>query len=84
MIGVSKLTNECDDSKNKRGMLLSCRVSNVTDDRVTRLDLQYHAFRLAYGDQTHFAPITEKPEHILDVGTGTGALSFQSVTLFND
>ena len=37
-----------------------------------RLDLQYHALRLAFGDQTHFAPIAENAERILDVGTGTG------------
>ena len=37
-----------------------------------RLDLQYHAFRLAYGDQTHFAPISDNVKTILDIGTGTG------------
>ena len=37
-----------------------------------RMDLQYHALRLAYGDKLYLAPIGEHPERILDVGTGTG------------
>lgn len=49
-----------------------------------RLDLQYHAFRLAYGDQTHFAPIGEEPERILDVGTGTGIWAIDMSDKFPD
>ena len=37
-----------------------------------RMDLQYHALRLAFGDKLFFAPIGENPTHILDIGTGTG------------
>ncbi|KAI4241972.1 MAG: hypothetical protein LQ352_007333 [Teloschistes flavicans] len=37
-----------------------------------RLELQYHALRLAFGDKLFFAPIGDKPTKVLDVGTGTG------------
>lgn len=37
-----------------------------------RMDLQYHALRLAYGDKLLFAPIGDNPTAVLDIGTGTG------------
>ncbi|KAG8531650.1 uncharacterized protein KY384_003281 [Bacidia gigantensis] len=37
-----------------------------------RMDLQYHALRLAFGDKLFFAPIDDSPATILDIGTGTG------------
>ncbi|KAL9017170.1 MAG: hypothetical protein Q9185_005499 [Variospora sp. 1 TL-2023] len=37
-----------------------------------RMDLQYHALRLAFGDQMIFAPVSEKLGRVLDAGTGTG------------
>ena len=40
----------------------------------SRLDLQYHALRLAFGDKAYFAPIGDEPKAIMDVGTGTGTM----------
>lgn len=37
-----------------------------------RLDIQYHALRLAFGDKPFFAPVDDSATAILDVGTGTG------------
>lgn len=37
-----------------------------------RMDLQYHALRLAFQNKDFFAPIAEKSTNILDIGTGTG------------
>ncbi|KAI4101255.1 MAG: hypothetical protein LQ339_005182 [Xanthoria mediterranea] len=37
-----------------------------------RLDLQYHAVRLVFGDKLFFAPVEMDRKRILDVGTGTG------------
>lgn len=37
-----------------------------------RLDLQYHALRLAFGDKLYFAPVGDNPGRIIDIGTGTG------------
>lgn len=37
-----------------------------------RIDIMYHAVRVAMGDQLHLAPIGSEPLNILDVGTGTG------------
>lgn len=45
-----------------------------------RMDLQYHALRLAFGDKMIFAPVSEKLGRVLDAGTGTG---MQSWTLSN-
>ena len=39
-----------------------------------RLDLHYHAMRLALEDKITFAPL-DQPQGILDVGTGTGMVS---------
>ncbi|KAL8636082.1 MAG: hypothetical protein Q9228_006485 [Teloschistes exilis] len=37
-----------------------------------RMEFQYHALRLAFGNKLFFAPIGDKPAKILDIGTGTG------------
>ncbi|KAL8698147.1 MAG: hypothetical protein Q9224_001985 [Gallowayella concinna] len=37
-----------------------------------RMDLQYHAMRLTYGDKPFFAPVEKDMKRVLDVGTGTG------------
>ncbi|KAL8870770.1 MAG: hypothetical protein Q9174_003260 [Haloplaca sp. 1 TL-2023] len=37
-----------------------------------RMELQYHALRLAFGDRLYLAPLDNKPATILDIGTGTG------------
>ena len=36
-----------------------------------RMDMHYHAVRIAFGNRLYFAPI-ERPMSALDVGTGTG------------
>ncbi|KAG6995671.1 hypothetical protein G7Y79_00043g079550 [Physcia stellaris] len=46
-----------------------------------RLDIQYHAVRLAYGDKTFLAPITD-PQRVLDVGTGTGIWAMDFADLY--
>lgn len=38
---------------------------------IERIEVKYHAVRLALHDNLHFAPINE-PQAVLDVGTGTG------------
>lgn len=40
-------------------------------DEQTRLEVKYHAVRLALNGTLYFAPI-ERPYNVLDVGTGTG------------
>ncbi|KAL8843927.1 MAG: hypothetical protein Q9176_001622 [Flavoplaca citrina] len=37
-----------------------------------RMDLQYHAVRLVFGDKLFFAPLQNDMKRVLDVGTGTG------------
>ena len=37
-----------------------------------RLDLQHHIWRITLDGRQHVAPISENPEYVLDVGTGTG------------
>ena len=37
-----------------------------------RMDLQYHAVRLVFGDKLFFAPLEKDMKRVLDVGTGTG------------
>ncbi|KAI4192420.1 MAG: hypothetical protein LQ350_008656, partial [Teloschistes chrysophthalmus] len=41
------------------------------EDEQNRMDLQYHAMRLAFDDKPFFAPVA-KLERVLDAGTGTG------------
>ena len=36
-----------------------------------RMDMHYHAIRIAFGNRLYFAPV-ERPMSVLDVGTGTG------------
>lgn len=40
-------------------------------DEIERIEIKYHAIRLALKDNLFFAPL-ETPNNILDVGTGTG------------
>ena len=49
-----------------------------------RMDLQYHAIRLAFADALAFAPIGEKPAAILDVGTGTGIWAVDAADKYPD
>ena len=49
-----------------------------------RMDLQYHALRLAYGDKLFFAPIGDSPANILDIGTGTGIWAIDTAELLPD
>ncbi|KAI9838753.1 MAG: hypothetical protein M1837_002351 [Sclerophora amabilis] len=37
-----------------------------------RLDIQYHALRLAFDGKAFFSPVGSSPQEILDIGTGTG------------
>ncbi|KAL8773030.1 MAG: hypothetical protein Q9209_002050 [Squamulea sp. 1 TL-2023] len=42
------------------------------EEEQNRMDLQYHAMRLAYGDKLFFATVEKDLKRVLDVGTGTG------------
>lgn len=42
------------------------------DAEQDRMDIHYHALRILFGDKPFFAPITDKPQRILDQCTGTG------------
>ncbi|EON69686.1 hypothetical protein W97_08946 [Coniosporium apollinis CBS 100218] len=43
------------------------------DDREQdRLDLQHHLFLISMNGKLYLAPITEQPQDVLDIGTGTG------------
>lgn len=46
------------------------------------MDIQYHAIRLLFENKPFFAPIGEKPERIVDFGTGTGKLLNTSKPFF--
>lgn len=37
-----------------------------------RMDIQYHALRLLFENKPFYAPVGDKPERIIDFGTGTG------------
>ncbi|KAL8969304.1 MAG: hypothetical protein Q9183_002062 [Haloplaca sp. 2 TL-2023] len=41
------------------------------ENEQNRMDLQYHAMRLAFEDKPFFAPVNN-PKRVLDAGTGTG------------
>ena len=36
------------------------------------MDLVHHIFRLILGGELFLAPIADKPQRVLDLGTGTG------------
>ncbi|KAL8810401.1 MAG: hypothetical protein Q9223_002469 [Gallowayella weberi] len=42
------------------------------EEEQNRMNLQYHAQRLTYGDKPFFAPVEKDMKRVLDVGTGTG------------
>ncbi|KAL8948063.1 MAG: hypothetical protein Q9222_005716 [Ikaeria aurantiellina] len=42
------------------------------EEEQNRMNLQYHAMRLAFGDKSFFAPLGDKVQRIIDAGTGTG------------
>lgn len=42
------------------------------DMEQNRLDLGHHIFRLVLGGHLYRAPIPQSPQHVLDIGTGTG------------
>lgn len=37
-----------------------------------RLDLQHHIFLMILGGESFRAPIQPRPQHVLEIGTGTG------------
>ncbi|KAI9051879.1 hypothetical protein LZ554_004135 [Drepanopeziza brunnea f. sp. 'monogermtubi'] len=39
---------------------------------LTKLDLQHHLFKLMMDQRLFLAPIKKDPQHVLDIGTGTG------------
>lgn len=49
-----------------------------------RMDLQYHALRIAFGDKLYFAPIGDNPTHIIDIGTGTGIWPMDVAEILQD
>ncbi|KAL8735476.1 MAG: hypothetical protein Q9181_002798 [Wetmoreana brouardii] len=44
------------------------------EDEQNRMDLQYHAMRLAFHDKPFFAPVGDNLKRVLDAGTGTGTV----------
>jgi SAM-dependent methyltransferase len=42
------------------------------EDEMDRLDLQHHIFSLLFRGNLFLAPISPEPQHILDIGTGSG------------
>jgi hypothetical protein len=50
----------------------------VDEEEQDRNDLQHCKFMLLLGDQLHLAPIAEKPQRILDLGTGSGIWAIDS------
>ncbi|KAJ4176425.1 hypothetical protein NW759_017535 [Fusarium solani] len=42
------------------------------DEEQDRMDLAHHIYRLLIGGKLHLAPISDNPQRVLDLGTGTG------------
>lgn len=36
------------------------------------MDLGHHIYRLVVGGKMNLAPLSDKPQRVLDIGTGTG------------
>ena len=49
-----------------------CRRGPNDDKAQDNLNLFHHVFALSLGSQLFLAPIRADPQHVLDLGTGTG------------
>ena len=58
--------------------LWTTTVGQCTTD-ICRMDIQYHALRLLFENIPFFAPVGDKPQRIIDFGTGTGKFVRQSL-----
>lgn len=47
------------------------------EDEQDRLDMVHHIFRLMLGGSLYKAPVSNSPQRILDIGTGTGIYAMQ-------
>ncbi|KAL8819120.1 MAG: hypothetical protein Q9191_007802 [Dirinaria sp. TL-2023a] len=61
---------------------LASSITQYQHQHGRRLDIQYHALRLAFGDKPFFAPVDDSATAILDVGTGTGIWVLDVGTLY--
>ncbi len=51
----------------------------VDDYELDRLDMNHQKYTLLQGNRLFLAPITPTPQKILDLGTGTGTISWSLV-----
>jgi ubiquinone/menaquinone biosynthesis C-methylase UbiE len=42
------------------------------EEEQKRMDLGHHIYSLVLGGKLHLAPLSDKPQRVLDLGTGTG------------
>jgi SAM-dependent methyltransferase len=52
------------------------------DEEQDRLDLLHHLFKMVLGGALYTAPLSKKPQRILDVGTGTGIWAIEMADQF--
>ncbi|KAH7362171.1 S-adenosyl-L-methionine-dependent methyltransferase [Plectosphaerella cucumerina] len=53
------------------------------DDEQDRMDLVHHLYRLLLRGELHLAPISENPQRVLDLGTGTGIWAMEFADQFS-
>jgi hypothetical protein len=46
----------------------------IDEEELDRLDMNHQKYTMLMGDRLFLAPITENPQRILDLGTGTGTI----------
>ena len=54
------------------------------ESELDRLDLTHQMVKICMGNKLYQAPIGDKPESIIDIGTGTGIWAIEMGDLFPD